>query len=78
MPARCGFWAVPGGVVVEVVVRDADTSIRQKIGQSLEEHGVSVQELYLVENPSQLQHPLPLRCDLKEALFDSRPLIGMR
>ena len=78
LPARCGFWAVPGGVVVEVVVRDADASIRQKIGQSLEEHGVSVQELYLVENPSQLQHPLPLRCDLKEALFDSRPLIGMR
>ncbi len=74
LPARCGFWAVPGGVIVEVLVRQANAVLYHKIGQSLEEQRVPVQELRLVEDPSQLQHPLPLRCDLREALFDSRSL----
>ena len=74
LPARGGFWAAPKGVVVEVWVRKADNSIRHKIGQRLEEQGVPLQELRLVEDPSQLQHPLPLRCDLKEVLFDSPSL----
>ena len=74
LPARCGFWAVPGGIVVEVLVRQANDALHRKIGQCLEEQNVPVQELRLVEDPSQLQHPLPLRCDLREALFDSRSL----
>ncbi|HET9909512.1 MAG TPA: AMP-binding protein [Anaerolineales bacterium] len=69
LPARCGFWSVPGGVAVEVLVRKAESSIHKKIEQNLEEHSVPIKELHLVENPSQLKHPLPLRCDLKEALF---------
>jgi len=74
LPARCGFWAVPGGVVVEVLVREANDALRRKIGHCLEEQSVPMQELRLTEDPNQLQHPLPLRCDLKEALFDSRSL----
>jgi phenylacetate-CoA ligase len=74
LPARCGFWAMPGGVAVEVFVREATAALRQKIGQRLEEQNVAIQELHLVEDSNQLQHPLPLRCDLREALFDSRSL----
>ena len=74
LPARCGFWAVPGGVVVEILVRETNDVLHRRIGESLEERSVPVQELRLVKDPSQLQHPLPLRCDLREALFDSRSL----
>ncbi len=70
LPARCGFWAIEGGVAVEVAVRKIDSSMRNRIGQSLEERGVPVCELYLEEDPSQLQHQLPLRCDLREILFE--------
>ena len=71
LPARCGFWAIPEGIVVETLVRKSEPSIRQKIGRCLEEQGVPVRELHLVENVNQLQHPLPLRCDLRETSFDS-------
>jgi phenylacetate-CoA ligase len=74
LPARCGFWAVQEGVIVEVLVREANTALYRKIGQCLEAQGVPVWELRLVEDPNQLQRPLPLRCDLKEILFDSRSL----
>jgi phenylacetate-coenzyme A ligase PaaK-like adenylate-forming protein len=74
LPARCGFWAVLGGVVVEVLVQDANDVLYRKIGESLEEQSVPVRELHLVEDSSQLQHLLPLRCDLREALFDSRSM----
>lgn len=74
LPARCGFWAVSGGVAVEVVVRTVDGPIRTRIGQCLEEQGVPVRELHLVEDPRQLQRPLPLRCDLREIVFDSHSL----
>jgi phenylacetate-coenzyme A ligase PaaK-like adenylate-forming protein len=73
LPARYGFWAVPGGVAVEVVVRQASRQARQRIETSLQEQGVPVQELHLREDPSQLQHPLPLRGDLREHTF-SPPL----
>jgi phenylacetate-CoA ligase len=70
LPARCGFWAVPGGVAVEVAVERDEPHIRRAIEQSLEEHGVPVRELRLVTDPSELQRPLPLRCDLRELSFD--------
>jgi len=56
------------------LVREANDALFKKIGQCLEEQSVPVQELRLVEDPGQLQHPLPLRCDLREALFGSRSL----
>jgi phenylacetate-CoA ligase len=70
LPARCGFWAVPGGVAVEVVTRDGDGPIaRRAIGDQLESHQVPVRELYLREHSSELLRPLPLRCDLRETSF---------
>jgi phenylacetate-CoA ligase len=70
LPARYGFWTVPGGVAVEVVVRkSAEPRVRLAIETRLEERGVPVGELNLVEHRSELQRPVPLRCDLKEIAF---------
>ena len=70
LPARYGFWAVPGGVGVEVVVRrSAEPRVRRAIETRLEERGVPVRELNLVEHRGELRRPLPLRCDLKESAF---------
>jgi phenylacetate-CoA ligase len=79
LPARCGFWAVPGGVVVEVAVERDTPHIRHTIERSLEKHGVPVRELRLVEEASKLRRPLPLRCDLRELSFgrqDNAALFG--
>ena len=69
LPVRCGFWAVPGGVAVETLVEHDTPEVRRTVERSLQEHGVPVRELHLVEDASLLQHPLPLRCDLHEASF---------
>lgn len=69
LPARCGFWAVPGGVAVEVVVERDAPHVRRAVERGLEERGVMVRELYLVEDREQLLRPLPLRCDLRELPF---------
>jgi phenylacetate-CoA ligase len=74
LPARCGFWAVPGGVAVEVVVRQNSQDVRRCIGAALEAHGVPVRTLQLVETPAALRHPLPLRCDLREHGFAQQSL----
>ena len=71
LPAGYGFWTVPGGVAVEVVVRQAPLVVRRRIETSLEERGVSLQELHLREDRSQLQHPIPLRGDLREHTFST-------
>jgi phenylacetate-CoA ligase len=68
LPARCGFWAVPGGVAVELVAHDTPT-VRRAIEHGLEARGVPVRELILVEHQSQLRQPLPLRGDLRELSF---------
>jgi len=69
LPARCGFWAVPGGVALEVQCGEDTSELRRKIKESLQMWGVPVQVLYLVEQGQPLQHPLPLRCDLREQHF---------
>ncbi|HEY7126558.1 MAG TPA: AMP-binding protein [Ktedonobacterales bacterium] len=69
LPARYGYWAVPGGVAVEVVVREATQQVRRHIETGLEEQGVPLQALHLREDRSQLQHPMPLRGDLREHTF---------
>ena len=70
LPARCGFWAVPGGVVVEVVTRHGDQpAARRAIERALGERGVPVCVLRLVSDRSSLTRPLPLRGDLREATF---------
>jgi phenylacetate-coenzyme A ligase PaaK-like adenylate-forming protein len=69
LPARCGFWAVPGGVAVEVVARRDTPEVRSAIERGLYARGVPVRQLHVVEDRSQLQHALPLRCDLREISF---------
>lgn len=69
LPARYGFWAVSGGVAVEVVTRGDTPGLRRTIETSLQERGVLVRELRLLEDRSQLQHPMPLRGDLREQAF---------
>jgi phenylacetate-coenzyme A ligase PaaK-like adenylate-forming protein len=69
LPARCGFWSVLGGVAVEVQCRENTPELQRKIRDSLETWGVPVQVLHLVEQGRPLQHPLPLRCDLREQPF---------
>jgi len=70
LPARFGFWAVPGGVAVEVVVRRI-AGARQQIEQSLADWGAPLQALHLRTDRGQLQQPFPLRADLRELSFDS-------
>jgi phenylacetate-coenzyme A ligase PaaK-like adenylate-forming protein len=74
LPARFGFWAVPGGVAVEVVVRQETLAVCRELEQRLIEWGVPLQELHLLTDRRQLRRPFPLRGDLREALFDSPPV----
>ena len=71
LPARCGFRAVPGGVAVEVAVRPGrnTAAVQREIWQALEGQAGPVRDLRLVDDPSELYQPLPLRCDLREAGF---------
>jgi phenylacetate-coenzyme A ligase PaaK-like adenylate-forming protein len=71
LPARYGFWAVEGGVAVEVVTRTTTADVRSKIESSLERRGVPLRTLHLVEDHCLLQHPMPLRGDLREQMFDA-------
>lgn len=67
-PARFGFWAVPGGVAVEVVVRKATTEVRRYLDDMLHRKGVPLRELRLVEDRRELRAPFPLRCDLRQGI----------
>jgi phenylacetate-coenzyme A ligase PaaK-like adenylate-forming protein len=76
LPARCGFWAVPGGVAVEVLVRQDTPGARREIERRLEDRGVPVRALHLAEERGRLRCPLPLRGDLREASFGLPPASG--
>jgi acyl-CoA synthetase (AMP-forming)/AMP-acid ligase II len=69
LPARYGFWAVPGGVAVEIVTRADTVQTRRVVEQSLVEHGVPLQALQLHADRSTLRRPFPLRGDLRERAF---------
>jgi phenylacetate-CoA ligase len=69
LPARFGFWAVPGGIAVEVVTRDQSPQVRHAIGAALEANGVPLRELHLLDDRSRLRNPYPLRGDLREHTF---------
>lgn len=73
LPARYGFWAVPGGVALDVLVREITPAAYTQIVASLTAHGVLVQELELTTNRTEIRQPYPLRCDLKESTFASAP-----
>ena len=69
LPARCGFWAVPGGVAVDVVVRADTHVVRHTLEERLEERGVPLRALHLLTEPRLPRCALPLRCDLRETSF---------
>jgi phenylacetate-coenzyme A ligase PaaK-like adenylate-forming protein len=69
LPTRFGFWSVPGGVCVELVTRTDGRSARDAIASALEAQGVPLRELQLVDDPSLLKRPLPVRADLREVSF---------
>ncbi len=66
LPARFGYWAVPGGVAVEVVVRSATAGVREDVDDALRRRDVHVRSLRLVEDRNELDRPLPLRSDMRE------------
>jgi phenylacetate-coenzyme A ligase PaaK-like adenylate-forming protein len=66
LPARFGFRAARGGVEIEVVAPRDDSRTRLAIQTRLDEQGVPVAGLRLVDDRDQLANPLPLRCDLRE------------
>ncbi len=76
LPGRCGFWAVPCGVAVDVVVPHETPRVRHQLEEQLEARGVPLQALNLVPDRSQLQHPLPFRGDLRELSFDDGPRLA--
>lgn len=69
LPARCGLWAEPGGIGLDVVAREVTCATWQRIEEVLERHGVPVVALRLVTDRADLRQPLPLRCDLRELGF---------
>lgn len=69
LPARFGCSAAPGGVAVEVVTREQGGAVRSRVATALEARGVPLRELSLVEDGSELTHPYPWRCDLRETSF---------
>lgn len=62
LPARYGFQAVKGGVTVEVVTQTTTPRVRSKIGASLEEQGVPLRALHLVED----RHCCSILCPCEE------------
>ena len=71
LPARYSFWERSGGVIVEVVTRSQNGSIRNKIEHRLLDCGIPVRELMLHSDKSKLQKPIPLRGDLRELSFSA-------
>ena len=65
-PARYGLWAVPGGVALEVLVRSVTAAARRGVEEALHERGVPVRSLRLVSDFAELDHPVPLRSDMRE------------
>lgn len=70
-PARFVYRAVPGGVAVEVLVRNATADVRRQIDDALQGRRIPVRELRLVEDRRDLRQPIPLRCDLREGQIET-------
>jgi phenylacetate-coenzyme A ligase PaaK-like adenylate-forming protein len=75
LPARFRFRRQQDGIRLTVLVTEDMPETRHAIETAIEENGVPLQELKLVENRGDLQGAYPLRCDLREATFtqDSLP-----
>jgi hypothetical protein len=69
LPVRFGLWAESGSLGLEVAVREATLTLRQRIAEQLQSAGIPVTTLQLVNDPAQLERPLPWRGDLHESEF---------
>jgi phenylacetate-coenzyme A ligase PaaK-like adenylate-forming protein len=70
LPTRFGFWRVPGGVAVELFARTLTRPAKDAVAAALEEHGVPLRELHVVDDPRRLRKPIPVRGDLREISFE--------
>ena len=68
LPARYGFWPVPGGVAVEVVTRHRTVPSAADRGRPASSAACRCAGS-TCERRDELPRPLPLRCDLKETSF---------
>lgn len=73
LPARYSVSAAPGGVAVAAVTRRDTAEVRRRLGDRLEEQGVPLAGLTLHDDPRRLRHAIPLRGDLREAMFGDTP-----
>lgn len=73
LPARHGFWAVAGGVAVEVLSRTDDRRVHESISTRLLERGVPLRRLHLTTDRAGLRQPIPVRADLQETAWNSDP-----
>jgi phenylacetate-coenzyme A ligase PaaK-like adenylate-forming protein len=78
LPARFSFRAVPGGIAVDVMVRqEADETVaRRTIQKALEERGVPLRVLRLLTGKNELCDAFPLRGDLRETSFSTPGMPG--
>lgn len=69
LPARYGVCRTPGGVGVDVVVRQSDRHTAAIIRQTLVDQGVPVTQVNPVPSLGQLRAPVPVRAELREFSF---------
>jgi phenylacetate-coenzyme A ligase PaaK-like adenylate-forming protein len=69
LPARYAARAVDGGLAIELLVREATRSNEQRVREALDQAGVPIRSLRLVENRLRLQSPLSRRSDRREPAF---------
>ena len=66
LPARYAARAVDGRLAIELLVRGATRSTERQVREALDQAGVPVRSLHLVENRLRLRSPLSRRSDLRE------------
>jgi phenylacetate-coenzyme A ligase PaaK-like adenylate-forming protein len=78
LPGRCSLYSMAGGVALEVFAPGCGAAGRGRIADALEERGIPLRRLTLLENPALLRRPLPIRCDLTETCFGAAadPQVG--
>jgi phenylacetate-coenzyme A ligase PaaK-like adenylate-forming protein len=69
LPAHYAARPIAGGLAIEILVREATTATERHVREALEEAGVPLRSLRLVENRLRLQAPLSRRSDLREPAF---------
>jgi hypothetical protein len=66
LPARYAARAAEGRLAIEVLVRELTPSAERRVREALEQAGVPLRHLRLVQDIWRLRSPLSRRCDLRE------------